>query len=135
MDSIDFGFLYLQFSKCHDKLVQNGFNVYLEPNDNFFRDSLIISRHDGYKSYYFVIEHLNWDRYKEFSISTRLTGSYVYRFNLITGFPYLVRSQPLGMYLSTQLEMPDDVRHFGELVLKMLSEISQKTLSDKMGAG
>jgi len=131
MESLTFPTLFLMLQRSQPNLQTLGFSMQYEPNENIFKDKIIILHHVFMKTYYFSITHQEWKRCFQFDLSSNNTGRYYFQLNPLNGLPVRVYPKKLGAFWQTQ-DIQHDVHQFGEQVLQLIHQFCYQLNNDTM---
>jgi hypothetical protein len=131
MEYLPFSLLALYFGKNYQNLANFGLIVDLDTTDNLFKDTLTITFHENFTVYIFSIQHLNWNRYREFIMSTNISQKFVYRLTPISNDPIRIRKK-YDSWSSDSTPLPNDLKLFGEEILRLILDLNTKVHNDKL---
>jgi len=134
MEYLSFPLLALHFGKNHQILSTHGFKINIESSDNIFKDHLIITFSEHFTIYTCSIEHRSWDNYREFILYTNSNNStkFTYRLSPINNDPIRVKQRYDNIWGIDHSVLPDDLRLFGEEILRMINDLHSKIRNDKL---
>ncbi len=131
MEYLNFSLFALNLFKYQHSLFQSGFKFQLENGSNLFRDVIIISRQESFRTFHFAAVSYQWDRYRQFSLSTSNTEKYFFMINPVNYDLIRVNSQELSSILCPP-EIPHDLKLYGEEIMKIIRSLCDKIKNDKL---
>jgi hypothetical protein len=130
----DFSTLALQLCKYQYNLLNTGLQFKLEDNNNFFYDTIILSKQDSYKVYNFIIVAHLWERYRQFTLCTNTSGTsgrYHFRLNPVNNEP--IRTDTRDSFsLMYPIEIPEELKVFANEILGIIASLEVRYLNDKL---
>jgi len=143
MESLTFTLLAILLLKYQDELKKSGFHMELDHHDNIYQDRLVIFKPDNFRTSYFVMEHLPWNRARSFTIYQSTSAKYQYLIDPRPPYDPVPLNSSWGGSTSdttttttnifqSQKEPSVELQQFGSDVIDILKGLYEKILEDKL---